>query len=145
LDDEDMKTFTRWLTVPAAVAIAAGTAAVSLSQTMVAITPNSQTIELQGTSGGSKKDNSCAGYVSPSPNHLVQVAEDTNLRITLQSEGQPALLIQNPAGQSFCVPADNYSNGKINIPGRWTKGTYKIFVGDRANGRFPYTLSIARE
>ncbi len=138
-----MKTFKRWLAVPTLLTIALSSAVV-LGQTMVAITPNSQTIELRGTSGGSKKVTNCAENISPSPNHVIQVEEDTNLRITLQAGGQPALLIRNPAGQDFCIPADSYSDGKINIPGRWTKGTYLVFVGDRSNGQYPYTLSIVR-
>jgi hypothetical protein len=74
---------------------------------------------------------------------VVQVAEDANLRITLQAGGQPSLLIRNPSGQEFCVPADSYSGGKIDIPGRWTKGNYSVYVGDRSNGQYPYTLSIS--
>lgn len=139
-----MNTLKRWLAVPTLLAIALSSAA-ALSQTVVAITANSQTIELRGTSGGSKKTSSCAGYISPSPNHVIQVAEDTNLRITLQAGGQPALLIRNPEGQDFCVPADSYSGGRIDIPGRWTKGTYSLFVGDRGNGQYPYALSIIRK
>ena len=139
-----MKLFRRWLGIPIAAAIAFGSASVALSQA-VAITPNSQTIQLSGTSGGSKQDGKgCAGSISPAPNHVVQVTEDANLQFTLQSSGEPALLIRSSAGQVFCVPADSYSNGKITIPGRWTKGTYSVYVGDRARGQHPYTLSISR-
>ncbi len=137
-----MKRFRGWLAVPTALVIGAVSATAALSQT-VAITPNSQTIQLNGTSGGGKKDPSCAGYIAPSPNHVVQVTEDANLQFTLQSSGQPALLIRSASGQNFCVPADSYSNGKVTIPGRWSKGTYAVFVGDRANGQHPYTLSIS--
>ena len=139
-----MKTFRRWLSIPIAATIALGTASTVLSQA-VAITPNSQTIQLNGTSGGSKQDSKgCAGSISSNPNHVVQVTEDANLQFTLQSSGEPALLIRSSSGQDFCVPADSYSNGKITIPGRWNKGTYSVFVGDRAKGQHPYTLSISR-
>lgn len=139
-----MKTFRRWLVIPITAAIALGAASTVLSQA-VAITPNSQTIQLNGTSGGSKRDNKgCAGSIAPAPNHIVQVTEDTNLQFTLQASGEPALLIRSSSGQDFCVPADSYSNGKITIPGRWNKGTYSVYVGDRAKGQHPYTLSISR-
>ena len=139
-----MKTFRRWLSIPIAAAIALGSASTVLSQA-VAITPNSQTIQLNGTSGGSKQDGKgCAGSIAAAPNHVVQVTEDTNLQFTLQSSGEPALLIRSSSGQDFCVPADSYSNGKITIPGRWNKGTYSVYVGDRAKGQHPYTLSISR-
>lgn len=139
-----MKRSIRWFAFPSMVAIALGMTGVALSQSVVAISPNSQPVELRGSSGGSKKANNCAGYISPNPNHVVQVSEDTNLRISLQAGGEPSLLIRNPSGQEFCVPADSYSGGKIDIPGRWTKGAYSIYVGDRANGQFPYTLSISQ-
>ncbi|UBF24047.1 hypothetical protein K9N68_20235 [Kovacikia minuta CCNUW1] len=139
-----MKTSARWLTIPTTLAIVLASTGAVLSQAVVAITPNSQTVELRGNSGGSKAVSNCAGHISPAPNHVIKVAENTNLRITLQAGGQPALLIRNPSGQEFCVPADSGSGGKISIPGRWTQGDYMVYVGDRSNGQYPYTLSIAQ-
>ncbi|XGV96416.1 MAG: hypothetical protein ACAF41_27250 [Leptolyngbya sp. BL-A-14] len=139
-----MKAFKRWSVIPITVAIAWGTASTVLSQA-VAITPSSQTIQLSGTSGGSKVDaKGCAGSIAAAPNHVVQLTDDANLQFTLQSSGEPTLLIRSGSGQDFCVPADSYSNGKITIPGRWSKGTYSVYVGDRAKGQHPYTLSISR-
>ncbi len=137
-----MKMFRQLFAVPIVLAIALGTASEALSQT-VAITSTSPVIQLNGTSGGAKKDAGCAGFIAAAPNHVIQVAEDANLQFTLQSSGEPSLLIRSASGQVFCVPADSYSNGKITIPGRWSKGTYSVFVGDRANGQHPYTLSIS--
>jgi len=139
-----MKKFRRWLVVPIAAAIALGTSSTVLSQA-VAITPGSQTVQLSGTSGGSKQDSKgCAGSIAAAPNHVIQVTEDANLQFMLQASGEPALLIRSGSGQEFCVPADSYSNGKVTIPGRWNKGTYAVYVGDRAKGQHAYTLSISR-
>jgi hypothetical protein len=139
-----MKSFSYWFGVPLALAIALGAASTALSQP-VAINSSSPAVQLNGTSGGSQKDSKgCAGFIAPAPNHVIQISEDTNLQFTLQSSGQPALLIRSAAGQDFCVPADSYSNGKVTIPGRWVKGTYSVYVGDRANGQHSYTLSISR-
>jgi hypothetical protein len=138
-----MKRLTRWFTIPATVAISLTIAGKALSQA-IAILPNSPTIQVSGVSGGTQKDSSCAGFISASPNHVVQVAEDSNLVFALKSSGQPALLIHSTAGHNFCVPADSYSNGSVEIPGRWAKGTYSVYVGDRAGGQHPYTLSISR-
>jgi hypothetical protein len=137
-----MKTtkFAQWLAVPVVVAIAA---IPGLAQP-IAVNPNSQPIQLTGTSGGTQRDAGCAGYIAATPNHVVQITADTDLRFVLQSQGQPALLIRGASGQDFCVPADAYSAGKVEIPGRWRKGLYSVFVGDRANGKHPYTLSIAQ-
>ena len=137
-----MNQITRWLAIPAAAAIALGTAGTAISQSIV-ITPSSQPVQVSGTSGGNKTDSGCAGHISASPNHVVQVSEDSTLRFALQAGGQPALLIRSATGQNFCVPADSDSGGKVQITGLW-KGTYSVYVGDRTNGQHPYSLSISR-
>lgn len=126
-----------WASVAAVFAIGGP----AMSQT-VAIAPNSQAVTLNGTSGGSQKGESCVGYVGNAPNHIIRVTADSNLRFKLQGSGEPTLLITGSKGQTLCVQADGLSGGKIEIPGRWTQGNYSVYVGDRAQGRNPYTLSI---
>ena len=133
-----------WLAIPAALAIVLGTTSAAFSAPVL-ISSGSSDVQLSGTSGGTQKDGACAGFVPAAPNHVVQVNSDVNLDFTLRSTGQPALLIRSASGQSFCVPADSLSNGTVVIPGLWTKGTYSVFVGDRANGQHPYTLSISHK
>jgi len=132
----------RWSTIPTALAAVLAMGSIAISQT-VEIAPNSQTITLNGTSGGPKKDASCAGFINTTPNHVIQVKADANLRFSLKGSGEPTLLIVGSQGQNFCVQADSLSEGKIDIPGRWTKGRYEVYVGDRAQARRPYTLSIS--
>ncbi|MDX2239128.1 MAG: hypothetical protein NW224_00415 [Leptolyngbyaceae cyanobacterium bins.302] len=129
--------------IPIATAIATAAISPALSQP-ITVSPTSQPIQVSGMSGGSQKDKSCAGFIAASPNHTVQVTEDADLRFVLQGSGQPALLIRSSTGQNFCVPADSYSQGKVEIPGRWRRGTYSVFVGDRANESHSYTLLISR-
>jgi hypothetical protein len=138
-----MLTMLRWLSIPIAITLVTSGMRPVLAEA-VTISPTSQPIQLSGRSGGPQKDNSCAGFIAPAPNHVVQLTEDTDLRFLLQGEGQPALLIRSSTGQNFCVPADSYSQGKVEIPGRWRKGIYSVFVGDRANESHAYTLRIAR-
>jgi hypothetical protein len=132
----------RWSVIPTAIAAVLAIAQLASSQT-VSITPDSEPVSLTGTSGGSKKGPGCSGFIADGPNHTIQVTADSNLRFTLQGSGEPTLMIAGAQGQNFCVQADRLSNGKIEIPGRWTKGNYSIFVGDRTQARNPYTLSIA--
>lgn len=129
--------------IPIALVLAIATIKPALSQP-ITVSSTSQPIQLSGNSGGNQKDSSCAGFIAPSPNHVIQVVEDADLRFVLQGAGQMALLIRSSTGQSFCVPADSYSQGKVVIPGRWHKGTYSVFVGDRANESHSYTLQIAQ-
>lgn len=137
-----MKAITRWFMIPISIAIALSAAQSAFSQT-ITLSPNSQPIQVSGTSGGERSD-SCAGHIAAVPNHVINVTEDADLRFVLQSQGEPVLLIRTASGQNFCVPADRYSKGKVEIPGRWPKGTYSIYVGDRANGHHAYTLTISR-
>ena len=137
-----MKASFRWSVIPTVIAAVLAMAQFASSQ-IVSIASNSQPVSLNGTSGGSKKGPGCSGFISEAPNHTIQITADSNLRFTLQGAGEPTLMITGAQGQTFCVQADRLSNGKIEIPGRWTRGTYQVFVGDRAQGRNPYTLSIA--
>lgn len=137
-----MKPCKGWSVLPTTLAAVLAVAGVASSQ-VVAIAPNSSEVILNGTSGGAKKDASCAGFVADTPNHTIQVTADSNLRFTLKGAGQPTLLITGAQGQTICVQADSLSGGKIEIPGRWSQGNYLVYVGDRAQGRNPYTLSIA--
>ncbi|MBD1846496.1 hypothetical protein H6F89_24335 [Cyanobacteria bacterium FACHB-63] len=137
-----MQASLRWSIFPTAIAAVLAISGMAASQS-VSVSPNTQPITLNGTSGGAKKDSGCAGFIADRPNHTVQVTADSNLKFTLQGSGEPTLLITGAQGQTFCVQADRLSNGKVEIPGRWTKGTYSVFVGDRARGQNSYTLSIA--
>lgn len=137
-----MQASLRWSILPTTIAAVLAMSGMAFSQT-VSIAPNAQPVSLSGISGGAKKDSGCAGFIADRPNHTVQVTADSNLKFTLQGSGEPTLLITGTQGQTFCVQADRLSKGKVEIPGRWTKGTYSVFVGDRAQGRNPYTLSIA--
>jgi hypothetical protein len=136
-----MKLSLRWSVVPTTIVAVLAMTGMATSQT-VPISPNSSTVTLNGTSGGSKKDTTCAGFIANAPNHRIEVKQDSNLRFSLQGAGEPTLLITGAQGQSVCVQADSLSGGKIEIPGRWNQGVYSIFVGDRAQNRSPYKLSI---
>lgn len=137
-----MKQWIHRTLAPLVVAMTLTAAKAIVAQT-IAISSASEAVQLTGSSGGSRKDPNCAGNIANFPNHVIQVADDSNLRFTLQAQGKPALLIQSASGQRFCVAADSFSGGKVEIPGRWPQGVYQVFVGDRSNGQYPYTLVIS--
>ncbi|MGB3536265.1 MAG: hypothetical protein WBA13_22455 [Microcoleaceae cyanobacterium] len=100
-----------------------------------------QPVSASGTSGGTVNSGNC-GYIANSPNHTIEVTEDLPYwRITVQTTGSPTLLIQGPAGRYCVLP--QASGGTLQFSGYGTKGTYQIFVGDRAQGQHPYQLSIS--
>lgn len=102
-------------------------------------------IVLQGNSGGTQTSPNC-GSIAATPNYEVQLSSDFSyLRFSLRGSGQPTLLIRRlPNGTPSCISADS-SNNTINAPGYWEAGRYAIYVGDRAGGQNPYTLTITQK
>jgi hypothetical protein len=134
-----MKVSLGWFSIPMTFATFLVMSGAAFSQSVV-IASSSQSITLTGTSGGPKKDASCAGFIAAEPNHVVQIKENSNLSFRLQGAAGSTLLITGDKGQKFCVQA--LSDGKIEIPGRWNQGNLSVFIGSRNQGGSPYTLSI---
>ncbi len=134
-----MKTFKDWMVIPTALAMLLTSAGVARTQTPLTANFQPDPLEFTGTSANKACSNSGA-----TPNHVINLSDDFSyLRFSVQSSGQPTLLIEGPSGSS-CVQADNLSGGKIEAPGYWEKGTYRVYVGDRAGGQNSYTLRITR-
>jgi hypothetical protein len=125
------------------IALATSTAVISNSaMAQVQVIDPAQTTTLTGTSGGTARDAACAGSIADAPNHQVKIAQDSNLTFALEGADDATLLILGPQKQRFCVQADKVSKGKIEIPGRWSRGTYDVFVGTRNRNRAAYTITI---
>ncbi|MBD2438895.1 hypothetical protein [Nostoc sp. FACHB-110] len=103
----------------------------------------SDPLVLNGKSGGTVQSN--CGNVSSTPNQIIQVKESLPyLRLSVDSPGQPTLLIDGPGGR-FCVLADNYSGSKPELSGYWQVGTYSIYIGELSQQQYNYTLSISQQ
>lgn len=131
----------------AAIALSSGLvllmAPIALSQTVQ--TPISSTIQVTGSSGGTQTNDACRGFMfSGTPTQVIQVTEPSaSLSFRVQGSGQLALLIMG-TGNPICVPGTGAGEG-VTIPGVWQRGTYSVFVGDRAGSGNPFTLSIVQE
>lgn len=141
-----MKTRTDWLVVPTALAISFAVTGATLAKPPV-LQINSQfqpdPLVVGGTSGGDKSSD--CGNIAATPNQVIQVTQPVPyLRLSVESAGQPTLLIDGPGGR-FCVLADRFSKGKPEISGFWQAGKYSLYVGDRDQGRHPYKLSISQK
>lgn len=141
-----MKTRTHGLIVPVVLAINLAVTQATLAEAPV-VQINSKfqpdPLVVRGTSGGGKSSD--CGNIAAKPNQVIQVKEPLPyLRLTIKSAGQPTLLIQGPGGR-FCVLADSYSGGNPEISGFWQAGRYSLYVGDRAQGKHPYTLSVSQK
>jgi len=143
-DMDKIETYTNWLVVPTALAIGLAVTAASFAEgPALQINPKFQPDPLivHGTSGGAKSSN--CGNIADAPSQVIQVKETLPyLHLSVQSSGQPTLLIEGPGGH-FCVLGDTDSGGRPEISGYWQAGRYSLYVGDRAEGQHPYTLSIS--
>ncbi len=101
-------------------------------------------LSVSGVSGGPNNSGDC-GFVGQAPNHVIEVTQDLPYwRIAVQTAGAPSLMIQGPRGR-FCVLPANAATATVEFSGYGDKGTYTIFVGDRAQGQHPYSLSISQK
>ena len=144
-----MKTLRLLTMVPTAFAMSLVFAQTNLAQTPTTqINRNLQPdpLILKGKSGGTVKSN--CGNITTEPNQVIQVTESLPyLRLTVESEGKPTLLIDGPGGR-FCVMADKYSGSKPELSGFWQPGTYSVYVGELDEGlqaKSSYALSISQQ
>lgn len=140
-----MKTRILLTFVPAALAIS-----LAFLQPILAEVPSipiasklqSDPLILNGKSGGTVKSD--CGNIAAAPNQVIQLSEPLPyLRLTVDSPGQPTLLIDGPGGR-FCVLADRYSQTKPEMSGYWQAGKYSLYVGQLSQQQHNYTLSISQ-
>ncbi|MEH2320500.1 hypothetical protein [Nostoc sp.] len=141
-----MKTLRLLAIVPTALAMSLVFTEANLAQTPeIKINRNFQPdpLILNGKSGGTVKSN--CGNITTEPNQVIQVTESLPyLRLTVESQGKPTLLIDGPGGR-FCVLADSYSGGKSEQSGYWQAGKYSLYVGELSKREYSYTLSISQK
>jgi hypothetical protein len=141
-----MKKLRLLVIVPTALAMSLVFTEANLAQTpTIQINRNFQPdpLILNGKSGGTVKSN--CGNITTEPNQVIQVTESLPyLRLTVESQGKPTLLIDGPGGR-FCVMADSYSGGKPELSGYWQPGKYLLSVGELSQQQYSYTLSISQK
>lgn len=107
----------------------------------IPVSPNQGSLpQRSGAAGGSVDSGDC-GFVAAAPNHQLVLDQNiSSLRVAIEGGNGLTLLVQGPDGR-FCVPA---MNGKAEMPGYWSAGTYNLYVGTRQPDAPPhYTLSIS--
>jgi len=136
------------MVVPTVLALMTlGATAASSKVPVLELAPGFKTdpMALTGQSGGQTQTKDC-GKIAAAPNYVIKLTNDFKyLRLSVQSAGQPTLLIQEPSGRRICVSADSLSGGTIESPGYWNQGTYSLYIGDRTGSSNPYTLSITQK
>ncbi|MDP5338918.1 MAG: hypothetical protein NWQ28_10140 [Nodularia sp. (in: cyanobacteria)] len=134
------------LLTPAALVMSLSLTEASLAEVpRVQIQPDlkSETLVLNGTTGGKVPSN--CGNIGNTPNQIIQLTKPLPfLRLTVDSPGQPTLLIDGPGGR-FCVMSDNYADNKPEITGYFMAGEYSVYVGDLSQNQYKYTLSISQQ
>jgi hypothetical protein len=141
-----MKTLKLLTVVPAALVMSLTVTEANLAEVpRLQIQPNvtSEALVLNGISGGTVASN--CGNIANAPNQIIQLTQPLPyLRLTVDSPGQPTLLIDGPGG-SFCVLSDNYSGSKPELTGYFMPGEYTLHVGELSQSQYNYTLSISQQ
>lgn len=141
-----MKTLTLLTVVPVAFVLSMGIIKPILAEEPSIPIPAklaSDPLVLSGKSGGNVSSN--CGKISAAPNQIIQVTQSMPyMRLTVDSPGQPTLLIDGPGGR-FCVLADSFSGSKPELSGYWQAGRYSLYVGELSQGQYNYTLSISQQ
>ena len=133
-----LKTF-----IPAVTLMISSVGAASVqAASPIVITNTTQAVTVDGTSGGSSRDAICGGFVAEVPNHTIEMTEDSDRKFRVKGNSNTTLLVLNSQGKRFCVQADEFSGGEAELPGRWKKGTYRVYVGSKNQGRSNYQLTI---
>jgi hypothetical protein len=140
-----MKTLTLLTVVPATLVMSLMLTEASLAEVpRLQIQPHSsEPLVVNGISGGKVPSN--CGNISDTPHQVIQLNQPLPyLRLTVDSPGQPTLLIDGPGGR-FCVLADGYSQSQPEITGYWQAGEYSLYVGELSQNQYNYTLSISQQ
>jgi hypothetical protein len=111
--------------------------------TKITNTLEKEPITLTGKSGGAVKTD--CGYISNTPSQVIELTESLPyLQLTVESQGQPTLLVDGPVGR-FCVLGNDGTGGKPKLSGYWTTGQYSVYVGQLSQQTSNYTLSISQK
>ena len=113
--------------------------ALAQASNAVSINSSSQTATLQGMANSA----TCGTAAIDKPQHIVEITEDSDRRFRIKGDSETTLLLINNQGKRFCVQTDSFSNGEAELTGRWTRGTYKVFVGSRSASKPSYSLSVS--
>ena len=105
----------------------------------ISINHASPTTTLQGMASSA----TCATEAIEKPQYTVEITEDSDRRFKVKGDSETTLLLINNEGKRFCIQTDSFSNGEAELTGRWTRGTYKVFVGSSSATKPSYTLSVS--
>ena len=103
---------------------------------------------LAGTAGGTMAANqmnsACRGYVTSTPNHIVNVTGNfSTLRLIGSAAGDTTLVVRTPTGAFLC---DDDGGGNRNplVQGAFPAGSYQVWVGTWSSGEsVPYRVGIS--
>jgi hypothetical protein len=143
----DMYKLIKWSILPTVLIMSCAIAPIAFAQEAVvkiSLKSEPDPLVVKGRSGGEKSSD--CGNISATPSQVLEVTEPLPyLKLQVQSEGEPTLLIEGPGKRRFCVLADTAAGEAPEISGYWEAGKYSLYVGDRAQGQHPYTLSISQQ
>lgn len=116
------------------------------AQNLISQSNNSESIIVNGRSGGTDLHQGC-GYLNLNPNYRINLDNDNtfmNIAVNIENiNANPTLFVigQNTQTQ-FCSFAESSTGETLSISGLWPQDTYFIYVGDRNQNSYDFTLTI---
>ncbi len=97
---------------------------------------------IQGQALGTTPTGPCAGWVTPNPDHVLNLSSPFNLlRVQVSSAGDTTMVIHGPNGW-WCN--DDSVGLNPQIVGAWVAGTYRIWIGSYTSNQWnPYTIMFS--
>ena len=98
---------------------------------------------VQGTSGGNRQVENCAGWISNTPDHIFEARTAmASLRIAAHSDQDITLVVQQPSGAYLCN--DDHEGLNPMVSGSFPAGRYRVWVGSYEQGVMaPYRLGFS--
>lgn len=106
------------------------------------------TVSLSSLKNKDIHNNTCIGYGSPKPDHIITLQKDLpHLKLQVNSRGKDTtLVVEGPDGVFRCGDDSSAGNKDASIDdNNWKAGQYKVWIGSiEAGQRWNYTLRASQ-
>lgn len=102
---------------------------------------------LSGTAGGTRQASEispgCSGFISMTPDHVLELDAELQLRLRVESREDTTLVLQGPEGMTRCN--DDTDSWNPALRETLPAGVWSVYVGTYAPSKYPeYTFHVSR-
>lgn len=83
----------------------------------------------------------CSGYISEEPTVELNIEQEGQGTIRVESNADPVMVLENPDGEVFCI--DDFNGLNPGVAQSFSRGLWRVWVGSYSQqASFPYTLVL---